>query len=434
MQNKARIYKILIIFLGFLIVSSLIVSYFFLFSNAKNKNLNYIPENAIVKARINGKVLIGKSIENICFENPDSKLLTQLDTLIQQTLRTDIKNTGIDYLSEIGAFVIEINGTYNYFLLLNIDDKNEFNSYFSNTTSYKYALSKDGEVGIVQLNFDSFSKLKNDYLKTILNKESSFKFKENDFKNDITIESKGFSSFSKNDNFKLNCNFFGDRISMNGKFNNQINSTEEKFSLIKNGLHFSINEPTILNRISELIKNYNPSFPELNHLEMNYRGMSLTEGGNPYFAEPDFDLLISCKNKINPDSILNFVNKYNDFGISYKNNKLLMGKSLYNLNVYDNKHLFITKKKSSIAQKTNNNLFEINGSPDLLTKIKAPEYITSFFEMMTPYAASKSYLSSIDDFNLAIKKGSFKSEIVFKKNKNSFQELLKTFLIVKGIQ
>jgi hypothetical protein len=111
-----------------------------------------------------------------------------------------------------------------------------------------------------------------------------------------------------------------------------------------------------------------------------------------------------------------------------------MGKSLYNLDVYDNKYLFITKKKSSIALKTNNNLFEINGSPELLTKIKAPEYITSFFEMMTPYAASKSYLSSIDDFNLAIKKGSFKSEIVFKKNKNSFQELLKTFLIVKGIQ
>jgi hypothetical protein len=113
---------------------------------------------------------------------------------------------------------------------------------------------------------------------------------------------------------------------------------------------------------------------------------------------------------------------------------LSMGKSLYNLDVYDNKHLYITKKKSSIAQKTNNNLFEINGSPELLTKINAPEYITSFFEMMSPFAASKSYLTSIKNINLKVSTNNFKTEITFKKNKNSFQELLKAVLIVKGIQ
>lgn len=431
MQNKATISKILIITVSLFIVSGLSISYYFLFSKANNENLNYIPENAIVKVRINGKSLAGKTIKNICFEKSDSKLLTQLDTLIHQTFRADLKNTGIDYLSEIGAFITENEGKYNYFLVLNVDDKNEFNAYFSNSTNINFTTNKDGNVGIVELGFDDFKK---DNLNEFLKKETSFKFKEIDFKNDITIEGKGFDLLSKNGFFKLNCNFYGDKISVDGSILNAFESFNNKFTLIKNGLHISVNEKNTLKSVSKLIQAFNPSFPELNHFEINYRGVSLTEGGNPYFAEPDFDLLLAFKNKIKQDSLLNFVNKYKDFGFSYLNNKLSMGRSVYNLEVLNDTYLFISKNSKSVAQKSNNKLFEINGTPELLTKINAPEYIISFFEMMSPYAASKSYLTSIKNINLKVSTNNFKTEITFKKNKNSFQELLKAVLIVKGIQ
>jgi hypothetical protein len=111
-----------------------------------------------------------------------------------------------------------------------------------------------------------------------------------------------------------------------------------------------------------------------------------------------------------------------------------MGRSVYNLEVLNDTYLFISKNSKSVAQKSNNKLFEINGTPELLTKINAPEYIISFFEMMSPYAASKSYLTSIKNINLKVSTNNFKTEITFKKNKNSFQELLKAVLIVKGIQ
>ena len=431
MQNKAAISKILIITISLFIVGGLSISYYFLFSKATNENLNYIPKNAIVKVRINGKSLAGKTIKNICFEKPDSKLLTQIDTLIHQTLRADLKNTGIDYLSEIGAFITENEGKYNYFLVLNVDDKNEFNAYFSNSTNVNFTTNQDGNVGIVELGFDD---LRKDNLNDFLKKESTFKFKENDFTNDITIEGKGFDLLSKNGFFKLNCNFYGDKIAIDGNIQNAFKSFNNKFTLIKNGLHISVNEKNTLQKVSKLIQTFNPAFPELNHFEINYRGVSLTEGGNPYFAEPDFDLLIAFKNKIKQDSILSFVNKYKDFGFSYSNNKLSMGRSVYNLEVLNDTYLFISKNSKSVAQKSKDDIFEINGSPELLTKIKAPEYITSFFEMMSPYAASKSYLSSIKNINLKVSTNKFKTEITFKKNKNSFQELLKAFLIVKGIQ
>ena len=431
MQNKATISKILIITVSLFIVSGLSISYYFLFSKANNENLNYIPENAIVKVRINGKSLAGKTINNICFENPDSKLLTQLDTLIHQTLRADLKNTGIDYLSEIGAFITENEGKYNYFLVFNVDDKNEFNAYFSNSINVNFTTNQDGTVGIVELGLDDFKK---NNLNEFLKKESSFKFKENDFTNDITIEGKGFDLLSKNGFFKLNCNFYGDKIAIDGKIQNTFKSFNNKFSLIKNGLHISVNEKNTLQKVYKLIQTFNPAFPELNHFEINYRGVSLTEGGNPYYAEPNFDLLIGFKNNIQQDSLLNFVNNYKDFGFSYSNNKLSMGKSVYSLKVLNDTYLFISKNSKSVAQKSNDDIFEINGSPELLTKIKAPEYITSFFEMMSPYAASKSYLSTIKNINLKVSTNKFKTEITFKKNKNSFQELLKAVLIVKGIQ
>jgi hypothetical protein len=431
MQNKATISKILIISISLFIVGGLSISYYFLFSKANNENLNYIPENAIVKVRINGKSLVGKTIKNICFEKPDSKLLTQLDTLIHQTLRADLKNTGIDYLSEIGAFITENEGKYNYFLVLNVDDKNEFNAYFSNSINVNFTTNQDGNVGIVELGFDD---LRKDNLNGFIKKKSKFKFKEKDFSNDITIEGKGFDLLSKNGFFKLNCNFYGDKIAIEGNIQNALKSFNNKFTLIKNGLHISVNEKNTLQKVSKLIQTFNPAFPELNHFEINYRGVSLTEGGNPYYAEPNFDLLIGFKNNILQDSLLNFVNKYKDFGFSYSNNKLSMGKSVYSLKVLNDTYLFVSKNSKSVAQNSNDDIFEINGSPELLTKIKAPEYITSFFEMMSPYAASKSYLSSIKNINLKVKTNKFKTEITFKKNKNSFQELLKAVLIVKGIQ
>lgn len=431
MQNKATISKILINTISLFTVGSLSIAYYFLSSKANHENLNYIPENAIVKVRINGKSLAGKTIKNICFEKPESKLLTQLDTLIHQTLRADLKNTGIDYLSEIGAFITENDGKYNYFLVLNVDDKNEFNAYFSNSTNVNFKINQDGTVGIVELGFDDFEK---DNLNEFLKKKSTFKFKESDFTNDITIEAKGFDLLSKNGFFKINCNFYGDKIVIDGTIQNAFNSFNNKFSLIKNGLHISVNEKNTLQNVSKLIQTFNPTFPELNHFEINYRGVSLTEGGNPYYAEPNFDLLIGFKNNIQKDSLLNFVNNYKDFGFSYSNNKLSMGKSVYNLKVLKDRYLFISKNSRAVTQKSGDDIFEINGSPELLTKIKAPEYITSFFEMMSPYAASKSYLTSIKNINLKVTTNKFKTEITFKKNKNSFQELLKAVLIVKGIQ
>jgi hypothetical protein len=431
MQNKATISKILIITISLFTVGSLSIAYYFLSSKANHENLNYIPENAIVKVRINGKSLAGKTIKNICFEKPESKLLTQLDTLIHQTLRADLKNTGIDYLSEIGAFITENDGKYNYFLVLNVDDKNEFNAYFSNSTNVNFKTNQDGTVGIIELGFDDFEK---DNLNEFLKKKSTFKFKESDFTNDITIDAKGFDLLSKNGFFKINCNFYGDKIVIDGTIQNAFNSFNNKFSLIKNGLHISVNEKNTLQNVSKLIQTFNPAFPELNHFEINYRGVSLTEGGNPYYAEPNFDLLIGFKNNIQKDSLLNFVNNYKDFGFSYSNNKLSMGKSVYNLKVLKDRYLFISKNSRAVTQKSGDDIFEINGSPELLTKIKAPEYITSFFEMMSPYAASKSYLTSIKNINLKVTTNKFKTEITFKKNKNSFQELLKAVLIVKGIQ
>jgi hypothetical protein len=431
MQNKATISKILIITISLFTVGSLSIAYYFLSSKANHENLNYIPENAIVKVRINGKSLAGKTIKNICFEKPESKLLTQLDTLIHQTLRADLKNTGIDYLSEICAFITENDGKYNYFLVLNVDDKNEFNAYFSNSTNVNFKTNQDGTVGIIELGFDDFEK---DNLNEFLKKKSTFKFKESDFTNDITIDAKGFDLLSKNGFFKINCNFYGDKIVIDGTIQNAFNSFNNKFSLIKNGLHISVNEKNTLQNVSKLIQTFNPAFPELNHFEINYRGVSLTEGGNPYYAEPNFDLLIGFKNNIQKDSLLNFVNNYKDFGFSYSNNKLSMGKSVYNLKVLKDRYLFISKNSRAVTQKSGDDIFEINGSPELLTKIKAPEYITSFFEMMSPYAASKSYLTSIKNINLKVTTNKFKTEITFKKNKNSFQELLKAVLIVKGIQ
>ena len=52
----------------------------------------------------------------------------------------------------------------------------------------------------------------------------------------------------------------------------------------------------------------------------------------------------------------------------------------------------------------------------------------------TPFAAAKSYLSAIEKTNLVVTKTDIKGSVIFKKNKNSFIEIIRLMLILKGIQ
>lgn len=428
MRNKVTISKTLILIMSSFTVISLWFFSDFLFSISNKKNLEFIPENALIKVRINGKSLIGKSIENICIDNNDIKLLSQLDTLIQQTLRTDIENTGIDFLSEIGAYVVENNNKPTLFITLNLEDNDLFCQFAKKSNLQKYLVNKSSNVAVIQFDFEQNDK---NLITQTLQTKQYHKFSKEDFKNDITISG---INLAKKPLFEINGNINKGKIVITGKLNQKLTKTTQKYSLIKSGFHLTINEYFTNNYISEFLKNTSNYKNQLNKIEFNYRGIALIEGGNPYYAEPDFDLLISYSKEVNKDSVLTFLNKYNEFGIKYLNGNLSMGNSNFYIKTLDKNQLFIGKNSSNLANKQNFNSIEIIGSPELLTKIKAPEYITSFFEMMTPFAASKSYLSSIKNIDFSIHDYNLKTEVNFKKDKNAFQESFKAFLILKGIQ
>lgn len=428
MQNKAAIPKLFFSLISVSIIICLwILSYYF-FSEPNRKNLDYIPNNASIKIRINGKSLIGKSIKNICFDKKDEKLLTQIDTLLHKILRTEVENTGIDFLSEIGVFMINNNQTPNFFITLNLENKEQFSRFASKTNLKNYLIIKSSKVVIIQIDRNKNDEILISQFSTTKN---AYRFNDEDFKNDLTVSGKISAS---SPSFKLNANINKENIILNGKLNQKLTRSNENFTLSKNGFNITINENFLIKKISEFLINISGYKNQITKLETNYRGIALTEDGSPYYAEPDFDLLITYKNKVNQDSVLNFINRYNELGIKYSNQKLTMGNSKYTLEKLDENQLFIGKKRSNILNTKNLYSIEINGSPEFITKINAPEYITSFFEMMTPFAASKSFLTSIKNIKFAVKNKSIETEIKFKKDKNAYQEAVKAFLILKGIQ
>jgi hypothetical protein len=440
MQKKSSYTKIFILVIGFVIVGGLLEFSNFIFSKSNSKNLEYIPENAILKMRIDGKKLSKKTIESLLFDSKNSNILIQLDTLIQQIRRDTskvekIKNSGINFNSEIGVFAIEKNGNIDFGILLNISDKDDFINNLKSKPDTYFAINNDGNVGVIGFSSNPFSKPDLKFLQKIVSKKSTYSFTDSDFENDITIETKEI----KNSPFggssgKINCSINADKVTFNGKLKSTLPFTPTNYSLAKNGLHYTLQDPVSLKQINTMFQLLNPSLSEIKHIAINYRGVTLKEGGNPYFAEPDFDLLLSFENTIIQDSLLNFVNKFNELGFKYENGELFAGKTKFTLKLIDGKHLFIGTKSNSLVNKPNPNLVEVNGSPELLTKIKGPDYITSFFEVMTPFAATKTYLSSIESTNMTMNKSDLNGTIQFKKGKNSFLEMIRFMLILKGIQ
>jgi hypothetical protein len=428
MQNKATISKILILIMSSFAVISLWFFSDFLFSTPNRKNLEFIPQNALIKVRINGKSLIGKSIENILINNNDNKLLIQIDSLIQQTLRSDVENTGIDFFSEIGAYVIENDDKLSIFITINLEDRELFSQFASKSNLKKYLIIGSSNVAIIQ--FDLEQNDKNLITQTLKTNEY-YKFSESDFKNDMTIVGVNLNNKPM---FKINGNVYKDKIEIIGKLNRKLGLAKHNYSLIRSGFHFTVNETLACKNISHLLNKLTNYDNSINKIEFNYRGIALTEGGTPYFAEPDFDLLLSYQNQVNKDSVLNFLNKYNELGIKYLDKKLSMGNSDFLIKTLENNQLYISRNTKNLTNKQNHKSFEVLGSPELLTKIKAPDYITSFFDMMTPFASAKSYLSSIENIDFSINDHTIKTEVNFKKDKNTFQETIKAFIILKGIQ
>jgi hypothetical protein len=438
MQKKSSFSKILILIIGFIILGGLLEFSYFISSKSDSKNLEYIPEDAVFKMRIDGKKLSGKTIESVLFDSKNDNILVQLDTLFQQIRRDtskvdDIKNNGINFNSEVGIFATEQKGIIQFGILLNLKDKDKFVKSLKPGTNYQ--LNQNEDIALISYNSDILNFNEYNAIHKFFEKKSSYKFDDSDFENDITIDTKALknSPFGNNSG-KINCSINADKISIIGKLKTILPFTPSKYSLAKNGLHYTLQDPASLKQINTAIKLFMPSLSEISQFALNYRGVNLKEGGNPYFAEPDLDLLISFKSTINQDSLLNFINKFNELGFKYENKELYAGKSKFTLKLIEGKHLFIGTKSNSLLAKSNPNLVEISGSPEMLTKIKGPEYITSFFELMTPFAAAKTYFTSIENTSLTIGKSELNGTITFKKGKNSFIEMIRFMLILKGIQ
>lgn len=437
MQKKSTFTKILILVIGFVIIGGLTEFLNFISISAESKNLEYIPNEAVLKLRINGKSLIGKTANSVLFDaKNDPKFLTQIDTLLQQTLKNkeESENNGINFLSEIGVFGVEDNGLVNLYVLVNIKNKNQFIESFKKKGSTNYALNSDGDVALIAIQSGLASQNVNSF-KKFLSKKSNFKFDSFDFENDITL----VTAAPKNNllnlgSGKLNGKFDDDKFTFTGKIKSNLPFHPVNYSLVKSGLHYTLQDPASLKQFNMILKMLNPTLPNIQHIGLNYRGVSLKEGGNPYFAEPDLDLLISFDNAINPALLLENINKFNELGFRYENEELFAGKSKFVIKLIDDKHLFIGKNEKNLLNKSNPNLVEFDGKPEILTNITGPDYITSFFEVMTPFAAAKSYLSSIENTNLVVTKTDIKGSVVFKKNKNSFIEIIRLMLILKGIQ
>jgi hypothetical protein len=434
MQKKYSIYNTLILFLGFIVLGGLIVFSSIIFSDSTSKNLEYIPIEAIFKMRINGKALVGKTFTSIAFENQDSEFLRQLDTLVQQNIKDTTKKekSGINFLSEIGAFGVEKNGQISVGFILNIKNKENFIKNMKLMGNSNYVINNDDVAIIGIANNSSFDKKT---FQSFLTKKTTNNFTDNDFQNDLTICFKQ----SKKPTFqtgtgKINLNFDGDKIAFEGKIKSNQPFTPTKYSISKKGFHYMVQDPKSLNQLNTFLRMIDPLWGNLTHIEFDYRGVALKEGGNPYYADPDLDILLSFENEMEFDSLLTKLNFLKDVGIKYEKGELFAGKSKYSIKNIDKKHLFLGKSSSSFLEKSNPNLMEISGSPEVLTNIKGPDYITSFFDVMTPFAATKTYFSSIEKTTITMSKTDVKGEVKFKKGKNSFIEIVRFMLILKGIQ
>ncbi len=452
-KNKIKSVVTSLLLLSFLWILFFIVR--FVYEESDKTNLNYIPKNAIIALKIDGKELIKSSFSSILFESQDENTIRKIREFIQSQDFENNKYDGLNILSQIVVFSAPLKNGDVLGFSLNLEDPDAFKAVIGESKNKNQFVEVIDNVGfiLIALNESSISNsdLSTYFTKNIKNnsqRKSNFSKADN---SSIQVYTKGklFGESSCFNSSQINLQMLKSGFELDGDFTiakSKIENIPSKILLktSKNNFHFSssIITSALQDSLNVQLKKLNYNLPDFKAISFNYKGVSIINDDSGMHPLPHIDLLMEFKKDFDIDAFLKEAEFVNQIEGSYFNYQLKIAGKTYYINQINKTTVSIgsTKNLETVENKTNQ-LFSVKGNLSSILKIEGGGMIVSFLEVVPLFKSTKELFANVYDFDITVNKESItKAKLIgkldFKKNVSSFNEITKFILgnqnIMKG--
>lgn len=409
----------------------------------ENKNVAYIPSNALFAVRVDGRELADNTLFSVFLESKDEEILTMIQEAFSENKSSDKKwiKDGVDYLSDIVFFQISYETESLNCILLNVSNESLFKKHHSN--ELEICAAKNG-VGVIITNNNSDKKRglqaiankivaspQNGDLSTSINHRQAGRFIE------AVLHSK------TNDKSTFSFELAHNSLLMNGEidFNSSKNITPIHKKLQPRGLHITTSLiPTELSdTLNSWLKQFGVQVPAFKELSMNYMSTTVINHSSGFFIVPQMELYVECVSPFaintltESDTIASYFDcQLNEGWIEIQDEKLYykqFSPTSFYIGVSDNP-VFTSVPK--------NNYLIISGTLSPLTSIKCGGLMSTILEMIPEYRAGKTFANRAEKIDFSIvklnsKKAKISGDIHFKTGYFPMNEVLKLLITAKTL-
>ncbi|MDB4324025.1 hypothetical protein N9963_01365 [Crocinitomicaceae bacterium] len=395
----------------------------------ENYNLEYIPNNTDWLLQIDGDKILSDAARSVLIENQDVELISLIEEKLYNSQNSDQLSGGMGIqlnstIIAFGIFAQEANITA---FLVNLNNVDEFlNNENDLLKSAHLSINGARNVGLILFS----SKENTDKNEFLVISDAVFSKAISNAGNELT---KSLTFQCNTNQFPINKFEFNIREShfdLSGEFKLQQKIEETKLRLAPKG--FSVFTQIIPKKLNDSISSFLGTNSPLVGLSLNYAGATLKSLEKIAF-QINTEVLLHFEDSLDFNSIFETLIAQQKIDSLTAHQITVYGVNYY-YHVHDHNTLYFgldTFDSSNLI--SDDRLISINGEPSNLTKVKGDGIAHKLLGLVSIYSASKNLSGSINLIELEAIYGSkdiviFNGNIAFKKNKATYNELLR-FLI-----
>ncbi len=418
-------------------------------STNQNKNLYYLPENVTYAVRIDGRALAEKTLFSVFIESKDEEVLEMIRALFKQKAykENEFRNAGIDYLSDILFFEMNLQSEPISGILFNVSNPGLFKKGLKNS-SKSYACN--GDVGVIL-----FDNLSHPFGKEelTLHAEHILRNKTAAIRSMSMLHSQSgscFEVFSKGSFVSIksaykqsNIHFdLDDRnIYVRGKLllnkNNASGDTFLTKTLKPDGFHFSGTRlPALVSdTVNHWLKQFGCKLPFVTSVSMNLTGTKVINHSSGFFVVPQMDLFVETSSPIDIEKFLQNEKLRSYFDYQKDSNCIrIQEERLYFKQITETSFYLGKSASPDFISHSGKTILTMKGDVQSILKIEGSRLVSSFLEMIPEYRASKQLTEHVDKFDLSLRQSPvgpiiMRGSMTFKKGYYSINEIIRFLLL-----
>lgn len=398
--------------------------------------------------RIDGGKIAENTLFTVLMEAKDEEVIRLLTTAVKKRTsgETEYKNPGINMLSDIIIFEVDLHNERITGLIFNLLNEKAFLKNIDPGKSSRFSIQAKDRVGLLLIapqKSKVSEKQLTEYGSQLLSKrQSSHQFKDHSASASKLIDlhvhkpvSKSSHSFHEID---LSFEQSQHSIELEGfmSAHSGLESHYLSHQVVPSGLHITsrIFAQEWADSLKRILSFLPVDLPEITAFSMNYFGANVVNHSSGFFVIPQMELVIQCKDEFSINDLFSKGSLRSELDYELSKNEIkIQNERLFFKQLSPNSFYIGTNTSPAFSKPDSKTALQLKGSLSPLIEVKGGGLMTAFLEMIPAFKASRVLSDNTELVDLHITKKNdkqceIKGELKFKPDRYPTSEILRFLL------